>query len=49
MNRSIGRCGKFFVVRHNNKCLAQLVAQVKKEFVQLSLVPAIQTSGRLVG
>ena len=41
MNRSIGRSGEFYVVRHNNKGLTQLIAQIKKEFVQLSFVAAI--------
>lgn len=48
MNGTVGDLCQSLIMRHNYKCLAQTVTQIKEQLVQLFLIMRIQTSGRLI-
>ena len=48
MNGAVGNLRQPFIMRYNNECLSQTVAQIKKQLMQLLLIMRIQTSGRFI-
>ena len=42
MNRSVRQSSQAFIVRHDDKRLAEFVTQVEEELVQLCLILGIQ-------